>query len=101
MVRPRRSAATIGFPWRTLETFEDNLPRLNSNLRKFPASPSSFCVSQKWETFAAQQTGKLVGVWIAVACTTCGSDLNSFIKVQVSPSTSDFMLDAPLHLGRR
>ena len=73
-----------------------NVPGLNSSMRQVRVGPASFFTSQKQQTFISQQTGDLVGVWIAAACTGCGTDLNSFVNVHVSTSTYDHLLDPPL-----
>ena len=73
-----------------------NVPGLNSTLRQVPVGPGSFFTSLKQQTFTAQQTGDLVGLWIAAACTTCGTEPNSFVNVHVITSTQDVLLDPPL-----
>jgi hypothetical protein len=73
-----------------------NVPGLNSTLRQVRVGPASFFTSQKRQTFTAQQTGDLVGLWIAAACTGCGAELNSFVNIHVSTATQDFLLDPPL-----
>ncbi|MBV9577829.1 MAG: hypothetical protein JO057_04475 [Chloroflexi bacterium] len=73
-----------------------NVPGLNSSLREVPVGPASFFTSVKQQTFTAAQTGDLVGIWIAAACTGCGAEPNSFVNVHVSTSTQDVLLDPPL-----
>jgi hypothetical protein len=73
-----------------------NVPGLGSTLRQVRVGPASFFSSEKQETFTAQQTGDLVGVWIAAACTGCGTDPNSFVNIHVATSTFDDLLDPPL-----
>jgi len=73
-----------------------NVPGLNSPLRQVRVGPSSFFADQKQQTFTAQQTGDMVGVWVAAACTGCGTDDNSFVNVHVTTATQDVLLDPPL-----
>src|SRR5690242_18885071 len=58
-----------------------NVPGVNSATRLVAVGPGSFFTSEKQQTFTAQQTGNLVGVWVAAACSNCGSDLNAFVNV--------------------
>src|SRR5690349_2598867 len=58
-----------------------NVPGLNSTTRLVGVGPGSFFTSEKLQTFTAQQTGDLVGIWIAAACANCGTDPNAFVNV--------------------
>lgn len=73
-----------------------NAPGLSSTLRQIRVGPASLFTSQKQETFTAQQTGDLVGVWLAAACTGCGSDPSAFVNVHVFTPTRDVLLAPPL-----
>jgi hypothetical protein len=73
-----------------------NVPGLNSTLRQVRVGPVSFFNSVKQQTFTAQQTGDLVGVWVAAACTGCGTEANSFVNIHVIDGKQDVLLDPPL-----
>jgi hypothetical protein len=73
-----------------------NVPGLNSTVQQVRVGPGSFFSSQKQQTFTAQQTGDLIGVWIAAACSGCGTDPDSFVNVHVGTATQEILLDPPL-----
>jgi hypothetical protein len=73
-----------------------NVPGLNSTVRQVRVGPASFFTSQTRQTFTTQQTGDLVGLWIAAACSGCGTDRNSFVNIHVGTATQDYLLTPPL-----
>jgi hypothetical protein len=73
-----------------------NVPGLNSTTRLVAVGPGSFFTSEKVQTFTAQQTGNLVGIWIAAACSNCGTDPNAFVNVHVKTASDDDLLDPAL-----